>query len=154
MHSQRGPSPVVCVRREPHALHRYAKLGLRLFHFHCTNTPAAHVGTRGGRIPSRLHVPEPLAGECIHRGVLLLWCVPSAFRLSSVILSACPEARAPFVRYRSLTLSAVQLLTGAPPVSSTDTMELLSGTAKADNPKPQSRSVTLFCRKMRSRRAR
>ena len=38
--------------------------------------------------------------------------------LSSVILSACPEARAPFVRYRSLTLSAVQLLTGAPPVSS------------------------------------
>jgi hypothetical protein len=54
--------------------------------------------------------------------------------LSSVILSACPEARAPFVRYRSLTLSAVQLLTGAPPVSSTDTMELLSGTAKANNP--------------------
>eukprot|EP00966_Prymnesium_polylepis_P105107 2434400-Prymnesium_polylepis.1 len=28
---------------------------LRLFHFHCTKTPAAHVGTLGGRIPSRLH---------------------------------------------------------------------------------------------------
>jgi hypothetical protein len=79
-------------------------------------------------------VPEPLAGECIHRGVLLLWCVPSGSRLSSVILSACPEAHASFVRYRSLTLSAVQLFAGAPSVTATDTMELLSGTAKADNP--------------------
>ena len=56
--------------------------------------------------------------------------------LSSVVCDPerLPGAQAPFVRYRSLTLSAVQLLTGESPVSSTDTMELPSGIAKADNP--------------------
>jgi hypothetical protein len=66
-------------RRNAQRTYCDAQSGLRLFHFHCTKTPAAHVGTLGGRIPSRLHVPDSLAGECIHRGALPLSCVPSAF---------------------------------------------------------------------------